>query len=165
MAKIEAKRGTPSKGAATRAFERAWKLLGRLERELDSARKEEAKRRRQLVTASGDEVVRRQAQLEAATDRAGRAAGLLTELSDLIAANARAQAHQTVSDIAHEAAEAVRVDEQARTAAASGAPAVPAARRRTPAPRPAGPRTSPPARPRARRSLQPGPGDPGQSGS
>ena len=31
MAKSEAKQAKPSKGAATKAFKRAWKLLGRLE--------------------------------------------------------------------------------------------------------------------------------------
>ena len=100
--------------AATRAFERAWKLLGRLERELDRARKDEAKRRRQLESATGEEVVRRQAQLDEAIARGDQAAALLTELSELIAANARARGGQTVRDMAHEAAEAVRSEEQAR---------------------------------------------------
>ena len=38
MAKTEASQGRPSRRAATKAFERAWKLLGRLEKRLASAR-------------------------------------------------------------------------------------------------------------------------------
>ena len=44
MVKPEAEQGQPSRRAATRAFERAWKLLGRLEKRLAAARAEEAKR-------------------------------------------------------------------------------------------------------------------------
>ena len=140
MAKTEAKQGKPSKRAATKAFERAWKLLGRLEDRLTAARAEEARRRRQLASATGPDVGRRQAQLDDAIAAAGRAAALLTELSELIAANARAQARQTVSDVAHEAAEAVKAEEQARTAArtaAAGPTALPATPRRR-SPRPTG---------------------------
>ncbi len=92
MAKSTARQGRPSKRAATRAFERAWALLGRLGTELAKARADESKRRRQLIAASGDEIARRQAQLDAATARAGRTAALLTELSEMIAADAREQA-------------------------------------------------------------------------
>ena len=144
MAKTEAKQGKPSKRAATKAFERAWKLLGRLEDRLTAARAEEARRRRQLASATGSDVGRRQAQLDDAIAAAGRAAALLTELSELIAANARAQARQTVSDVAHEAAEAVKAEEQARTAArtaAAGPTALPTALPATPrrrSPRPTG---------------------------
>ena len=211
MAKSEAKQPKPSKRAATKAFERAWKLLGRLEMDVAEARAEEAKRRHQLLEASGDQLVRRQAQLDAAIWRGAEGAALLTELSELIAANARAKSSQTVSNIAHEAAEAIRADERAKSAALIDHPAKPSLRRRasnghsnpgapaqppaassaparpivkrakppvarprgtrtpaartssagTPAARPAGT----PARPRARRSLQPDDGGSGESGS
>ena len=122
MAKTEAKHRKPSKRAATKAFERAWKLLGRLEDRLTAARADEARRRRQLAEATGSDVARRQAQLEAAVAAAERAAALLTELSELIAANARAQAGQIVMDVAHDAARAVKAEEQARTAALATGP-------------------------------------------
>ncbi len=214
MAKTEAKQRKPSKRAATKAFERAWKLLGRLEDRLTAARADEARRRRQLAEATGPDVARRQAQLDAAVAAAERAAALLTELSELIAANARAQAGQIVIDVAHDAAQAVKAEEQARTAARNAAlaaapkpaskPARPQGRptrARTAAPKPAGtgmprrstgkpavesgstaqdaaaapatgstpararrraatPRAATPARPRTRRSLQPGQPDP-----
>jgi hypothetical protein len=177
MAKNEAKQAKPSKGAATKAFKRAWKLLGRLEKRLAAARADESKRRRQLLEATGDERTRRQGQLDAAVARAGQAATLLTELSEMIAANARAQAGQTVSDIAHEAAEAIRAEERAKSAALAEAPAKPIVRRtRTPAAGPRGARrkspatpapgrTTTPVRPRTRRSLQPGGGGSGESSS
>ena len=117
MAKTETKQGQPARRAATRAFERAWKLLGRLEKRLAAAREEESKRRRQLAAATGDEIARRQAQVEEASANAARVAGLLTELSEMIAANARAQAGQTVSDFAHAAADAVRDEARAQSAA------------------------------------------------
>ncbi len=164
--KSERKSGTvradATRQAGTRAFERAWKLLGRLERELDRARKDEAKRRRQLESATGEEAVRRQAQLDDAVARGDQAAALLTELSELIAANVHAQAGQTVRDMAHEAAQAVRSEEQARP---------PVSRRAAAKPRVSRPTVSraataaKPVRPRARRSLQPGNLDPdGSSG-
>jgi hypothetical protein len=210
MAKSEAKQRKPSKRAATKAFERAWKLLGRLEKDVAEARAEEAKRRHQLLAASGDRLVRRQAQLDAAIWRGAEGAALLAELSELIAANARAKAGQTVSNIAHEAAEAIRADERAKSAALVDHPAQPSLRRRAGAGRsspgapesPAAPsaparpitrrakppvtsprgtrtpatrtpsartlaarRASTPARPRPRRSLQPGDGGSGESDS
>jgi hypothetical protein len=145
MAKTEAKQRGPSKQAATKAFERAWKLLGQLEKRLATARAEESKRRRQLLEATGDEVARRQAQLDEAIASAGRAAALLTELSEMIAANARAQSRQTVSDVAHEAAEAVRAEERAKSVAQAGLPATQRSgpRRRQPA--------KPPVKPAVRR--------------
>jgi hypothetical protein len=130
MAKTDANQGQPTRRAATRAFERAWKLLGRLEKRLAAARDEEAKRGRQLAAATGDEIARRRAQLDKATSNAARVAGLLTELSEMIAANARAQAGQTVSDFAHAAAGAVRDEERAKTAAG---PSLPRPRTRRPA--------------------------------
>lgn len=171
MAKTEAKQGQPSRRAATRAFERAWKLLGRLEKRLAAARNEEAKRRRQLAAAIGDDVARRQAQLDEAASNVARVAGLLTELSEMIAANARAQAGRTVSDFAHAAADAVRDEARARTAAG---PPLPRPRRpATTTPAAAKPSATrqvapkPPAapRPRPRRSLQSGTPDPDQSSS
>jgi 4-hydroxyphenylpyruvate dioxygenase-like putative hemolysin len=180
MAKSEAKQPKPSKRAATKAFERAWKLLGRLEMDVAEARAEEAKRRQQLLEASGDQLVRRQAQLDAAIWRGAEGAALLTELSELIAANARAKAGQTVRNIAHEAAEAIRAEERAKSAALVDHPAKPIVKRakppvssprgtRTPAARTPSARTSAarrattPARPRPRRSLQPGDGGSGES--
>ena len=116
MAKSATKRRNPSKRSATTAFKRAWKLLGKLERQLTAARAEETKRRRQLVLAGGPDIARRQKQLEAATARAETTMGLLTELSDMIAANAHPQGSQVVSDVAHEAAQAIRAEEQAKAA-------------------------------------------------
>jgi len=177
MAKSEAKQARPSKGAATKAFKRAWKLLGRLEKRLAAARADESKRRHQLLEATGAERTRRQGQLDAAIAKAGQAATLLTELSEMIAANARAQARQTVSDIAHEAAEAIRAEERAKSAALAEVPAKPIVRRttgsgatprgtrRTSTTTPAAGRTTTPVRPRTRRSLQPDGGGSGESTS
>jgi hypothetical protein len=195
MAKTEAKQGQPARRAATRAFERAWKLLGRLEKRLAAARDEEVRRRRQLAAATGDEIARRQSQLDDAASNAARVAGLLTELSEMIAANARAQAGQTVSDLAHAAADAVRDEARARTAAgpppprpirpATSQPPVspgaagrvsskpPSAKARSaagPASKPPvsrAPTRKPPAVPRSRprRSLQSGTPDPDESSS
>jgi chemotaxis protein histidine kinase CheA len=128
MAKSDSNQATSTGRAATKAFERAWKLLGRLEKRLAAARKAEAKRRRQLAEATGPDVARRQEQLDSALADAAHAAGLLTELSELIAANARAQARQTVSDMAHEAAQAVRSEARAKTAAGPGSPPAAAAK-------------------------------------
>jgi chemotaxis protein histidine kinase CheA len=125
MVKTRDKHETSPGRAATKAFQRAWKLLGKLERRLTAARAEEAKRRRQLAEATGPDLERRQVQLDAAVASAAKAAALLTELSELIAANARAQARQTVSDVAHEAAQAVRAEAKAQTVAGER----PAARR------------------------------------
>jgi len=162
MAKSEAKQRKPSKRAATKAFERAWKLLGRLEKDVAEARAEEAKRRHQLLAASGDRLVRRQAQLDAAIWRGAEGAALLAELSELIAANARAKAGQTVSNIAHEAAEAIRADERAKSAALVDHPAQPSLRRRAGAGRssPGAPEQPPaapsaPAKPITRRAKPP----------
>ncbi len=105
MAKADAKR---RRNTADTAFRRAWKLLGRLERRLERARTEAAKRTRQQASASGDAVARRAAQLSAAHAEVAEIETLLSELSELIVANARAQAGQVVKDVAHEAAGAVR---------------------------------------------------------
>jgi hypothetical protein len=136
MAKTQGTQQKSSKRTATKAFERAWKLLGQLEKRLAAARSEESKRRRQLLDARGDEVARRQGQLDAAVERAGKAAALLTELSEMIAANARARARQTVSDVAHEAAKAVRDEARAKIAAQAAASA------KAPVKSPARPRAS-----------------------
>ncbi len=163
MAKTESTQ-KPSRRAASRAFERAWKLLGKLEKRLAAARDEETKRRRQLAAATGDDLVRRHAQLNEAVANVGRIAALLTELSELIAANARAQGGQTVSDVAHAAADAVRDEERAKTAAGtpnsqlrpvrSAAPRAASARPRmlkAPASTPPSPKT-PAAKPMTRRT-------------
>lgn len=96
------------RSAVGRAFKKAWKLLGRLERRLQLARTEEEKRARQLGDAAGKKAAKRSTQLGAAQAEVAQVEGLLTELSELIAANARAQAGQVVKDVAHEAAGAVR---------------------------------------------------------
>jgi chemotaxis protein histidine kinase CheA len=144
MVKAKARHEVSPGRAATKAFERAWKLLGKLENRLTAARADEARRRRQLAEATGPDLERRKGQLDAAIANAAKAAGLLTELSELIAANARAQARQTVSDVAHEAAQAVRAEAQAKTRATAAAGATsPAARprRRPAAAAPVSPRT------------------------
>ena len=105
MAKSTTKRRQSS---VSGAFKKAWKLLGRLERRLQLARTEEDKRARQLVDATGKDVAKRSTQLGAAQAEVAEVEGLLTELSELIASNARAQAGQVVKDVAHEAATAVR---------------------------------------------------------
>ena len=85
---------------ADKAFRRAWKLLDRIERRLERARKEERKRLRQLGDGSGPDAAKRAAQLEAARSEITQIEGLLTELSGLISANARASSGQTVKDLA-----------------------------------------------------------------
>jgi hypothetical protein len=105
MAKSKTKQ---RQSAVGRAFKRAWKLLGRLERRLQLARTEEQKRTRQLGDAAGKKVAKRSTQLGVAQAEVAQVEGLLTELSELIAANARAQAGQVVKDVAHGAAGAVR---------------------------------------------------------
>lgn len=97
-----------AKSAVGRAFKKAWKLLGRLERRLQVARAEEEKRARQLGDATGKDAAKRSTQLGAAQAEVAEVEGLLTELSELIASNARAQAGQVVKDMAHEGATAVR---------------------------------------------------------
>ena len=158
----------PSQEQATKAFKRAWRLLGRLERKLGRAQKDVARRRRQLAEATGPDVARRQSQLDAALAREDEIAGLLTELTELIAANAHAQARQTVSDIAHEAALAVKSEAQARTArlaapapgsAAIVAPALADPAPADPAPADPGPRRRSPCRPR-RPAFEPPPRGP-----
>jgi hypothetical protein len=135
MAKSTAAQPKASRRTATKAFEHAWKLLGQLEKRLAAARAEESKRRRQLLEATGDEIAHRQEQLDAALANAREAAALLTELSEMIAANARAKASQTVSTVAHEAAAAVRDEARAKTAAQAASAATPAAARPPAAPR------------------------------
>ncbi len=157
MAKTTTAEPKASRRTATKAFERAWKLLGQLEKRLAAARAEESKRRRQLLEATGDEIARRQGQLDAALANAGQAAALLTELSEMIAANARAKASQTVSTVAHEAAAAVRDEARAKTAAQAASAETAAA---TPAPtqprkRAVAARAKTPARPRARPTRGP----------
>ncbi len=105
MAKSRTKRGQDE---TSRAFKKAWKLLGRLERRLQVARAEEEKRVRQLGDAAGKDAAKRSTQLEAARTEVAEVEGLLTELSELIASNARARAGQVAKDVAHEAAAAVR---------------------------------------------------------
>jgi len=105
MAKSTTKR---RQSAASRAFKKAWKLLGRLERRLQLARTEEQKRTHQLGDATGKKAAKRSTQLGAAQAEVAEVEGLLTELSELIASNAQAQAGQVVKDVAHEAAGAVR---------------------------------------------------------
>jgi len=85
---------------AEEAFRRAWKLLDRIERRLERARAEEVKRLRQLGDGSGRKAAKRAAQLEAARSEITQIEGLMTELSELIAANARASSGQTVKDLA-----------------------------------------------------------------
>jgi hypothetical protein len=136
MAKSTTKRTTKRRpDKAGRAFRKAWKLLGRLERRLGIARAEEHKRIGQLGDGTGPEAVRRTAQLEAARAEIAQVEGLLSELSELIAANARAQSGQTVKDLANDAAasvreEAVSATATPRAAAAPVAPAAPVARTR-----------------------------------
>ena len=90
-------------------------------------------------------------------DSTGRPSrGLLTELSELIAANARAQAHQTVSDVAHEAAQAVRAEAQAQARAQDASPRAPSRLRR----RPGRPRA--PEHPAPRRADDPSASPPGR---
>lgn len=105
VAKSKAK---PPRDDPDRAFRKAWKLLGRLERRLVAARSEEAKRLHQLGDGSGTKAAQRSAQLEAAQTRIAEIEGLLTELSELIASNARARSGRVVAEVANEAAIAVR---------------------------------------------------------
>ena len=100
---------------AGRAFRKDWKLLGRLERRLEVARADEHKRTGQLGDGTGPKAVRRSAQLEAARAEIAQVEGLLSELSELIASNARAQTGQTVKDLANDAAASIR-DEAASAA-------------------------------------------------
>jgi hypothetical protein len=97
MAKPTAKRRHDE---ADRAFRKAWQLLGQIERRLERARAEERKRLAQLGDGSGPDAPRRSAQLEAARAEIAQIEGLLTELSELIAGNARASSGQTVKDMA-----------------------------------------------------------------
>jgi hypothetical protein len=97
MAKPTAKRRHDE---ADRAFRKAWQLLERIERRLERARAEERKRVAQLGDGSGPDAPRRSAQLQAARAEIGQIEGLLTELSELIAGNARASSGQTVKDMA-----------------------------------------------------------------
>lgn len=85
---------------AQRAFRKAWKLLDRIEKRLERARAQERKRLTQLGDGTGKDAARRSAQLEAARAEIAQIEGLLTELSELIAANARASSGQTVKDVA-----------------------------------------------------------------
>jgi hypothetical protein len=85
---------------AERAFRKAWKLLDRIEKRLERARAQERKRLTQLGDGTGKDAARRSAQLEAARAEIAQIEGLLTELSDLIATNARASSGQTVKDVA-----------------------------------------------------------------
>ena len=85
---------------AERAFRKAWKLLDRIEKRLERARAQERKRLTQLGDGTGKDAARRSAQLDAARAEIAQIEGLLTELSGLIAANARASSGQTVKDMA-----------------------------------------------------------------
>lgn len=95
-------------GEAGRTFRKAWKLLGRLERLLAVARAQEHKRTDQLGDGTGSKATRRSAQLEEARAEIAQVEGLLSELSELIASNARAQSGQTVKDLANEVAASIR---------------------------------------------------------
>jgi hypothetical protein len=107
MAKSPAKR---AHDAADRAFNKAWKLLDRIERRMVDARAEERKRLRQLGDGTGRDAEKRSVQLEVARVEVARIEASLTELSELIAANARAQSRSTVSEIAREVAASIRED-------------------------------------------------------
>ena len=85
---------------ADKAFRRAWKLLDRIERRLERARAKERKRLRQLGDGTGPDAAKRAAQLEVARSEITQIESLLTELSGLISANARASSGQTVKDLA-----------------------------------------------------------------
>jgi hypothetical protein len=119
MAKPIAKRPNDE---AERAFGKAWKLLGRIERRLEGARAEERKRLAQLGEADGPQAKRRASRLEAARVEIARIEGFLTELSELIASNARASSGQTVKDMAASVAAEIK-DEAAEP------PQLPARRR------------------------------------
>ena len=95
---------------ADRDFRRAWKLLGRLERRLVAARAEEERRTRQLGDGTGPKTAKRLSQLEAAQSEIAEIEGLLTELTDLIAATNQAQSGQLVQDVAREVAASIRAD-------------------------------------------------------
>jgi hypothetical protein len=130
MAKSTTKRTTKRRtDQAGRAFRKAWKLLGRLERRLGSARAEEHKRISQLGDRTGPKAARRTTQLEAARAEIAQVEGLLSELSELIAANARAQSGQTVKDLANDAAASVREEAVSATSTppAAAAPVAPVA--------------------------------------
>ena len=107
MAKSVAKR---ERDEADRAFRKAWKMLDRIERRLETARVEEGKRARQLGDGSGPDAPKRTTQLEAARADVGRVEASLTELSELIAAHARAQSGTTVKDISREVAASIKED-------------------------------------------------------
>lgn len=104
---------TPAKhhrDEADRAFRKAWKLLGRLERRLVVARAEEERRTRQLGDGTGRKTARRLAQLEAAQTEIAEIEGLLTELTELIAATTQTRSGQLVQDVAREVAASIRAD-------------------------------------------------------
>ena len=95
---------------ADRAFRKAWKLLGRLERRLVAARADEERRTRQLGDGSGPKTAKRLTQLEAAQSEIAEIEGLLTELTELIASTTQAQSGQLVQDVAREVAASIRAD-------------------------------------------------------
>ena len=105
MAKPTAKRRHDE---AESAFRKAWQLLGRIERRLERARAQERKRLAQLGDGSGPDAPRRSAQLEEARAEIAQIEGLLTELSELIAGNARASSGQTVKDMANSVAAEIK---------------------------------------------------------
>lgn len=105
MAKPTAKRRHDE---AESAFRKAWQLLERIERRLERARADERKRLAQLGDGSGPDAPRRLAQLEEARAEIAQIEGLLTELSELIAGNARASSGQTVKDMANSVAAEIK---------------------------------------------------------
>jgi hypothetical protein len=144
----------PVRNEAERAFRKAWKLLGRLEKQLNQAREAETRRAEQLARASGDKAVKRSAQLDEARAEIARIEGLLTELSELITVRGRSSAGQTVRDVANSVAAEIR-DEAAE------APTLPPRRRnrhhrprRRPAAEPAAEGLAEPAEPAAEASPE-----------
>jgi hypothetical protein len=105
MARSDANR---PRSEAERAFRKAWGLLGRLEKRLARARAAEARRAAQLARATGPKAVKRSAQLDEARAEIAQIEGLLTELSELIATNARASSGQTIKDMASSVAAEIR---------------------------------------------------------
>ncbi len=95
---------------ADRAFRKAWKLLGRLERRLVAARAEEERRTRQLGDGTGKKTAKRLTQLEAAQSEIAEIEGLLTELSELIASTSQTQSGRLVQDVAREVAASIKAD-------------------------------------------------------
>ena len=95
---------------ADKAFRKAWKLLGRLERRLVAARAEEERRMRQLGDGTGRKTAKRLTQLEAAQSEIAEIEGLLTELTGPHRRHAQTRSGQLVQDVAREVAASIRAD-------------------------------------------------------